>query len=80
VHNGPSLDLFCFKDGRRLGFEIKHQDAPRLSKSLLGALEILKLDEFKIVYPGTMCYVLHEIIEVVPLERWLCEKLAGDEG
>lgn len=73
VHNGPSLDLLCFKDGRRLGFEIKHQDAPRLSKSLLGALEILKLDEFKIIYPGTMRYALHEKIEVVPLELWLCE-------
>jgi predicted AAA+ superfamily ATPase len=73
VHNGPSLDLLCFKDGRRLGFEIKHQDAPRLSKSLLGALEILKLDEFKIIYPGTMRYALHEKIEVVPLEQWLCE-------
>jgi predicted AAA+ superfamily ATPase len=73
VHNGPSLDLLCFKDGKRIGFEIKHQDAPRLTKPLLGALEILKLDEFKIIYPGRMRYPLHEQIEVVPLEQWICE-------
>ena len=79
MHNGPSLDLFCFKDGRRLGFEIKHQYAPRFSKSLLAALEILKLDDFKVIYPGTMRYLLHENIEVVPLEQWLYEELAGDE-
>jgi predicted AAA+ superfamily ATPase len=79
-HNGPSLDLMCFKGGKRMGFEVKHQDAPRLSKGLLAALEILKLDDFKIVYLGTMRYALHEKNEVVPLEQWLCEKLAGDEG
>jgi hypothetical protein len=80
VHNGPSLALMCFKGGKRMGFEVKHKDAPRLSKGLLAALEILKLDDFKIVYLGTMRYALHEKNEVVPLEQWLCEKLAGDEG
>ena len=63
-----------------MGFEVKHKDAPRLSKGLLAALEILKLDDFKVIYPGTMRYALHEKNEVVPLEQWLCEKLAGDEG
>jgi len=73
VHNGPSLDLLCFKDGKRLGFEVKHRDAPRLSKSLLGALELLRLDEFKIIYPGRVRYGLEGNIEVVPLEEWLLE-------
>jgi predicted AAA+ superfamily ATPase len=71
VHNGPSLDLLCFKDGKRLGFEIKHRDAPRLTKNLLSALEILKLDDFKIIYPGAVRYGLHKGIEVVPLEEWM---------
>ena len=71
VHNGPSLDLLCFKDGRRLGFEIKHQDAPRWTRSLSAALEILHLDELKIIYSGKLRYSLQEKIEVVPLEDWL---------
>jgi hypothetical protein len=62
-----------------MGFEVKHKDAPRLSKGLLAALEILKLDDFKVIYPGTMCYLLHEKIEVVPLEQWRYEELACDE-
>ena len=73
VHNGPSLDLMCFKDGQRMGFEIKYQDAPRLSRSMVAALEILKLDQLKIVYPGKMRYSLQDKIEVVPLEQWLLE-------
>jgi predicted AAA+ superfamily ATPase len=77
VHNGASLDLLCFKDGKRMGFEVKHQDAPRLSKGLLAALEILKLDDFKLVYPGSARYALHEKIEVVPLEQLLVEFLGG---
>lgn len=71
VHNGPSLDLLCFKEGHRLGFEVKFQDAPRLTRSMAAALEILKLDEYKVIYPGKLRYALHEKIEVVPLEDWL---------
>jgi len=63
----------CFKDGQRMGFEIKYQDAPRLSRSMVAALEILKLDKLKIVYPGKMRYSLQDKIEVVPLEQWLLE-------
>ena len=73
VHNGPSLDLLCFKEGRRLGFEVKYQDAPRLTRSMVAALEILKLNEFKVIYPGKMRYALNEKIEVVPLEQWILD-------
>jgi predicted AAA+ superfamily ATPase len=77
VHNGPSLDLLCFKEGRRLGFEVKYQDAPRLTRSMAAALEILKLDEFKVIYPGKLRYALNEKIEVVPLEEWLLDSVAA---
>lgn len=73
VHNGPSIDLLCFKEGRRLGFEVKYQDAPRLTRSMSAALEILKLDALTVVYPGSARYSLHKNIEVVPLEQYLLE-------
>ena len=73
VHNGPSIDLLCFKEGRRLGFEVKYQDAPRLTRSMSVALEILKLDALTVVYPGSARYSLHKNIEVVPLEQYLLE-------
>lgn len=75
VHNGPSLDLLCFKEGRRLGFEVKYRDSPRLTHSMLASLEILKLDALKIVYPGSMRYWLQDNIEVVPLEKYLLDEL-----
>jgi predicted AAA+ superfamily ATPase len=40
---------------------------------MVAALEILKLDKLKIVYPGKMRYSLQDKIEVVPLEQWLLE-------
>ena len=73
VHHGPSIDLLCFKEGRRLGFEVKYQDAPRLTRSMSAALEILKLDALTVVYPGSARYSLHKNIEVVPLEQYLLE-------
>ena len=47
----------------------------RLSKGLLAALDILKLDEFKVVYPGNVSYALHVKIEVLPLDQWLIDPL-----
>jgi hypothetical protein len=38
---------------------------------MAAALEILKLDELKVIYPGKLRYVVNEKIEVVPLEEWL---------
>ena len=41
---------------------------------MVAALEILKLDQLKIVYPGKMRYSFQDKIEVVPLEQWLLEQ------
>ena len=41
VHSQAELDLLIFKNGKRLGFEIKYSDAPRLSKSMITAYETL---------------------------------------
>jgi len=40
----------------------------------VAALEVLKLDEFKVIYPGRLRYVLNEKIEVVPLEQWILDE------
>lgn len=34
THRGAELDLLLFKNGRRLGFEVKRQDSPRLTPSM----------------------------------------------
>jgi hypothetical protein len=73
THNGAELDLLLFKDGRRIGVECKRADAPTLTPSMRIALGDLKLDELRVVYPGTRRYALAKGIEVVPLAECVIE-------
>lgn len=52
------LDLLIFKHGKRIGFEIKYTDAPRITKSMNIALTDLKLDHLIVIYPGNQSYPL----------------------
>lgn len=65
---GAELDLLLNHRGRRLGVEVKHSDAPRVTPSMRSAMNDLKLDALYVVYPGKVPYALSEKIEVLPLE------------
>jgi uncharacterized protein len=67
VHEQAELDLLVIKNGKRLGFEVKYIDAPRLTPSMQAARDILKLDSMTVVYPGERKYDLSEHISVQPL-------------
>lgn len=67
THQGAELDLLLFKDGRRLGVEAKHADAPALTRSMRAALEDLKLEHLAVLYPGSQRYTLLDRVTVVPL-------------
>jgi predicted AAA+ superfamily ATPase len=56
------LDLLVMKHGKRIGFEIKYTDAPKITKSMRIALEDLRLDHLVIVYPGNEIFPLDEKI------------------
>jgi uncharacterized protein len=71
THAGAELDLLMFKDGRRVGVEFKRADGPKLTPSMLIALEELDLHALYVVYPGSRRYRLHEKVEVVPLSAVL---------
>lgn len=66
THAGAELDLLLFKDGRRIGVEIKRADAPRLTPSMRTALDDLQLDRLLVVYPGTQRYPLADRVETLP--------------
>ena len=65
--SGAELDLLVFVRGRRIGFEIKYNDSPRMTKSMTIAQHDLKLDRLLIVYPGEKSYVLRPGVEVVSI-------------
>ncbi|OFZ70172.1 MAG: hypothetical protein A2Z01_09650 [Betaproteobacteria bacterium RBG_16_58_11] len=67
THQGAELDLLLFKDGRRLGLEMKRTDAPTLTPSMRIALEDLRLERLVVLYPGNRRYPLAERVEAVPI-------------
>ncbi|MBL7963564.1 MAG: ATP-binding protein [Flavobacteriales bacterium] len=66
VHAGSELDLFFLHKGKRIGVEIKREDAPGMTKSMHVALADLKLDALCVVYPGDRRYKLAPKVQCVP--------------
>ena len=65
THQGAEIDLMVFHRGRRLGFEVKFSDAPRLTKSMGIAHDDLELDSLWVVHPGEVSWPMREDIEAV---------------
>ena len=64
VHSQAELDLLMFRDGQRIGYEVKYTDRPRLSKSQHLALKYLRLDRLILVIPGAADYPIEDRIHV----------------
>lgn len=73
VHNQAELDLLAFSRGRRVGYEVKYSDAPRLTASHRMALEVLRLDSLTVVTPGAVDYLLADKVRVVGLANLIAE-------
>ncbi len=71
IHQQAELDLLIIKNGKRLGFEVKYNAAPALTKSMRVAQECLELDELTVICPGEISYPLTETIKVVGLKNYL---------
>ncbi len=67
LHTGAELDLFVQDGGRRLGFEFKCSDAPRMTPSMASAMEHLRLDRLYVVHAGRERFPLGRNIEALPL-------------
>ena len=73
VHNQAELDLLLFRNGKRLGFEVKYTDAPKVTSSQRTALGTLRLDSLTLVCPGNASYPLDDNIHVRGLTHLLEE-------
>jgi predicted AAA+ superfamily ATPase len=71
VHNQAELDLLLFVKGRRLGYEVKYTDAPKVTSSQKQALEHLGLESLTVVIPGAADYPLAEKIRALGLRRMM---------
>ena len=77
THQGAELDLLLFKDGRRLGVEVKRSDAPTVTRSMRIALEDLNLEKLIVLYPGSRRYPLSSHIDAVPLGALATSTMSG---
>ncbi len=62
AYGRAELDLLIIKNGKRLGFEVKYTDSPKVTKSLLTAQQDLKVDEITVVYSGNETFPLQQNI------------------
>jgi predicted AAA+ superfamily ATPase len=69
TYAGAELDLLLVRNGKRYGFELKYEDAPRTTKSMHVVFADLTLEKLWVVHPGEHRYPLREGIEALPLSR-----------
>jgi predicted AAA+ superfamily ATPase len=68
TQGGAELDLLLLQDGRRLGYEFKYSERPRVTRSMQVASADLRLDALTVVCPGDVRATLAEGIEVIGIE------------
>ena len=66
THAGAELDLLVLDGARRLGFEVKRAEAPRMTRSMRSAMETLNLDSLDVVHAGTQRYRLASGVRALP--------------
>jgi uncharacterized protein len=71
LHTGAELDLLVMQGQRRLGFEFKRSDSPRMTPSMHSALENLDLDQLFVIHAGRDAYPLAPKVQALPLaDAW----------
>jgi hypothetical protein len=69
THTGVELDLMVLKGGKKIGFEVKFSDTPKITRSMISALDDLKLDHLFLIYKGQREFSLNEKIKAVPSSK-----------
>lgn len=69
THAGAELDLLIFSKGKRIGFEFKYTETPKITPSMKNAWNDLKLDQLIVVYPGNHAFPINEGITACGLHN-----------
>ena len=67
THGGGELDLLIFDKGRRIGFEVKFNEAPEVTRAMREVVRVLSLDHLYVVCPGRDAYPVDARISVLPI-------------
>ena len=66
--HGAELDLFVIRGDKRIGYEFKYADVPKVTASMKIALQDLGLQEIRVIIPGDHDFLLRENIRVLGLD------------
>jgi predicted AAA+ superfamily ATPase len=69
IQSGAELDLVFLHGGKRLGFEVKFTEAPKVTASMRSAKATLKLDHLWVIHPGRHAFPMDEGISALPVGR-----------
>lgn len=69
TQTGAELDLLVSKGGKRIGYEFKYTDAPKLTHAMRVALKDLSLSELRVITPGDASFFIYEQVKVIGLEQ-----------
>lgn len=67
AHGGGELDLLVIDRGRRIGFAVKFNEAPRVTAAMRNVAETLALDHLFVVCPTRHAYPVDAGITVLPI-------------
>jgi predicted AAA+ superfamily ATPase len=73
THAGAELDLLIVRGRRKLGFELKRTDAPRATRSMMSALESLRLERLYVLHAGRDTFDLGRNVRAVAASDLLKE-------
>jgi predicted AAA+ superfamily ATPase len=73
THQGAELDLVCTINTKKIGFEFKVTDRPKITKSMHIALEELSLEHLYVITPIQQSFKLSDKVSVLALSD--CEKV-----
>ena len=66
AHGGGELDLFVHVGGRRIGFEVKFNEAPKITQAMRNVVETLRLHHLFVICPTPHGYPVSSHISVLP--------------
>ena len=68
------LDLLFVEKGKKLGFEFKYTDSPKITSSMRKAIQDLALDQLTIIIPHRTNFYLDPLIRVCGLEDYIRQR------
>ena len=71
IHNQAELDLLIVQGSKRLGFEFKFSQVPKVTTSMQIAIKELQLDILTVIYPGDKTFYLQANIICMGLQEFI---------